>query len=418
MESALSALRTATAVLCAGLLLTACTAPAGRWVAPGPPIAHSPTAPTVVPSASATSPARSPSAVVSPAATLRVRGNRIVDGAGQVVRLRGFNHSGTEYACVEGWGIFDAPGATSMSPSVVTAMATWAGANVVRVPLNEQCWLGLGVPAAYGGPAYRRAVVEFVNLLHRNGFVAVLDLHRSAPGDAASLEQEQMPDREHSVTFWREVATAFRSYPSVVFDLFNEPAPYGESDTVRAWQCWRDGGCLLTAKNGGGHYVAAGMAELLHAVRDAGAPNLVLAGGIHWSEMLNRWLEYRPADPLGNLAAAFHDYSFNTDCAGPRCYDGDLARVAAQVPLFVGEIGPELDLGPAAAGTSCPSSAIRDTGFARTIFDWLDAHGASYTAWSWNAWPSCWSLVTDWSGAPTPVWGRLVRQRLAGSGHR
>src|SRR5207247_1916443 len=128
--------------------------------------------------------------------------------------------------------------------------------------------------------------------------------------------------RDHSVTFWRSVAATFRSYPFVVFDLFNEPAPYGEADTTRAWQCWRDGGCTLTAKNGGGSYVAAGMAELVRAVRAAGAPNLLLAGGVYWSEMLSHWLEYRPDDPLHNLAASFHDYSFNTRCADQRCYDG------------------------------------------------------------------------------------------------
>src|SRR5439155_26558875 len=106
----------------------------------------------------------------SPTSALHVRGNRIVDGSGQVVRLRGFNHSGTEYACVEGWGIFDAPENTALSASVVAAMARWNGANAVRVPLNEQCWLGLGVPAAYDGQAYRRAIAGYVELLNQHGF--------------------------------------------------------------------------------------------------------------------------------------------------------------------------------------------------------------------------------------------------------
>src|SRR2546422_3166294 len=52
-------------------------------------------------------------------------------------RLRGVNRSGTEYACAQGWGMFDGP---SDSASV-QAIASWK-ANVVRVPLNETCWLG------------------------------------------------------------------------------------------------------------------------------------------------------------------------------------------------------------------------------------------------------------------------------------
>jgi endoglucanase len=53
------------------------------------------------------------------------------------------------------------------------------------------------------------------------------------------------------------------------------------------------------------------------------------------------------------------------------------------------------------------------TGFSKRILDWLDAHGASYTAWSWNAWRDCYSLVSSYSGSPTPIWGREVRARLA-----
>src|SRR5438067_1996047 len=47
----------------------------------------------------------------APPSGLTVRGSQLVDGGGRSVRLRGFNTSGTEYACIEGWGIFDLPGA-------------------------------------------------------------------------------------------------------------------------------------------------------------------------------------------------------------------------------------------------------------------------------------------------------------------
>jgi hypothetical protein len=355
---------------------------------------------------------------VSNGTGLHVQGNQIVNGRGQAIRLVGFNMSGTEYACVEGWGIFDAPDDVNISPSVVAAMASWNGANAVRVPLNEQCWLGLGVPAQYGGEAYQNAIKRFVNLLNSHGFVAVLDLHRSAPGTTKSLDQEQMPDRDHSVEFWRQVATTFKGYDSVVFDLFNEPAPFGEADSARAWACWRDGGCTLQSQNGGPTYVAAGMNELIRAVREAGSSNLVLAGGIYWAEELNRWLEYEPFDPLHYLAASFHDYSFNSRCAQLTCYDSDLATVAARVPLYVGEVGPDLTIGYDQAHNHCPASAVGKTGFDNALFDWLDKQGASYTAWTWNTWPSCWSLISDWSGTPTKPWGEFIRARLAAEGAR
>ena len=42
-------------------------------------------------------------------APLRVVRNQLQNSAGNVVHLTGVNRSGTEYACIQGWGIFDGP---------------------------------------------------------------------------------------------------------------------------------------------------------------------------------------------------------------------------------------------------------------------------------------------------------------------
>jgi endoglucanase len=356
-------------------------------------------------------PAAAPGPVAAPSG-LRVRGSTVVDGHGAPVRLRGFNTSGAEYSCIEGDGIFDLPGAepTHVPDAVVANMASWRGANTVRVPLNEQCWLGLGVAPGLGGKSYQEAIAAYVALLHRYGFVVVLDLHRSAPGNGRSLQQEPMPDRDHSVEFWRQVATAYKDDSAVVFDLFNEPWPFSEVDSPRAWQCWRDGGCRLVSQNTSQPYVAAGMNELVAAIRSTGARNVLAVGGIYWAEMLTRWLEYEPSDPLHNLIASFHDYAFNENCRDLRCYDTVLGRIAAVVPLYAGEIGPDALL---SAGDACPASAVRTTGFSAEILDWLDRHGAGYTAWSWNHSADCFALVADDKGTPSPIWGREIRARLA-----
>jgi hypothetical protein len=348
-----------------------------------------------------------------------VVGNTIRNGVGQPVRLVGFNVSGAEYACIEGFGVFDTPDGSAPSDSMIKAMASWRGATAVRLPLNEQCWLGIaGVSSKYGGAAYRTAVSDVVNRLNAAGLVAILDLHRSAPGSGRSNDQEQMPDRDHSVDFWRSVATTFRSNTSVVFDLFNEPYPYEEADSTRAWACWRDGGCTLRSENTGQPYVAAGMNELIAAVRSTGAKTIVLAGGIYWAEMLTKWHAYQPVDPEKQLAAAFHGYSFNGDCATLSCYDKVLGPVADSVPLVAGEVGPDMRLSSDGIDDSCPSSAVTKTGFSDTLLDWMDRHHAGYTVWSWNPWNDCWSLVTGWSGTPTNIWGQAIKARLAAASWR
>src|SRR4051812_4734631 len=120
---------------------------------------------------------------------IHVSGHRFVNSRNQTVRLLGFNNSGAEYACIEGWGIFDLGDGTNTDVPVsdVVAMTKWSGANAVRLQLNEQCWLGIGgVKPRYGGTNYRRAVADYVHKLTNHGFAVILNLHLSAPGHEAS----------------------------------------------------------------------------------------------------------------------------------------------------------------------------------------------------------------------------------------
>ena len=104
------------------------------------------------------------------APAVHVQGNELVDSAGRPVRLRGVNRSGAEYACAQGWGIFDGP---SDSPSV-SAIVSWR-TNVVRLPLNETCWLGInGVTPAYAGANYQQAIADYVARLNHAGLVVIL----------------------------------------------------------------------------------------------------------------------------------------------------------------------------------------------------------------------------------------------------
>jgi hypothetical protein len=351
---------------------------------------------------------------------LHVSGNHIVNSAGHRVRLIGFNNSGAEYACVEGWGIFDVDTATNTSVPVadVVAMASWTGANAVRLSLNEQCWLGIGgVKARYAGARYRHAIETYVSQLTGHGLAVILNLHLSAPGNERSLNQEPMPDA-HSLPFWSQVASAFKSNTAVLFDLFNEPWPDNQSTSAMAWTCWRDGGCRQTSQNGGERYTAVGMDQLIAAVRSTGAHNIVMAGGVNYASSLTRWLRDEPIDPDHELAASVHVYSFN-GCVTAHCYDQTLSAVARHVPLVIGEFGPDLTVGYSASlDSSCPMRADGKTGFDATLLRWAKSHDASWTAWTWNPWGDCWSLVKGFSGHPTSPYGVVVRKALRANRQR
>ena len=73
-----------------------------------------------------------PAGAAGAPAGLHVSGNRLLDGSGTAIVLHGVDRSGTEYACIQGFGFFDGPSdATS-----IAAMAGWH-INAVRVPLKR-----------------------------------------------------------------------------------------------------------------------------------------------------------------------------------------------------------------------------------------------------------------------------------------
>jgi len=145
-------------------------------------------------------------------------------------------------------------------------------------------------------------------------------------------------------------------------------------------------------------YSAVGMQSLLNTVRATGATNVVALGGVAYSNGMGSWLAYRPSDSLNNVVAAWHVYNFNS-CSSVACFDSTVAPVGASVPVIATEIGVD----------NC------DAAFLNALMAWLDAHGLSYTAWTWNLWGgacSSFALVSDWAGTPT-TYGQTYRTHLA-----
>jgi hypothetical protein len=328
---------------------------------------------------------------------LHVVGRQLLDGSNNPVILRGVNRSGTEYACIQGWGFFDGPSDLAS----VQAIASW-GANAVRIPMNEDCWLNInGAPPAYSGAAYQNAIASYVATVQQAGLVPILDLHWTGAGTTMATGQQPMLNRDHSIDFWQGVANAYKNNTGVVFDLHNEPYPDGNADTAAAWDCWKNGtttGNASACPGSGLTYQAAGMQEVVNAVRATGATNTVMAGGVQYSNALSQWLTYEPQDPTGNLVAAWHVYNFNV-CSTTSCYDATAAPVAASVPLVAGEIG-ENDCG---------------TTMLNTLMSWLDSHNSGYLAWTWDTWGTACanlSLITDYNGTPT-AYGQDYKNHLA-----
>jgi hypothetical protein len=441
--------------------------------AAGTPVAVGPSTGGAPPAAQPAGPALQPVSPVGLAPTIRVAGNRFVDGNGTTIRLLGVNFAGVEGACVaagfqlgatdaqpgpvfdyQGPGSVVVPGQPPRLPEAFFGeLAAWH-VNAVRFMVNEMCWLGrppnpknnpevAPIPEAhYDSAAYRKAIVDFVASLHRYGMIAVAVLGDNPcpyhwPDGSATIydppgsefspcddADQIMPDAANAPDFWASFAQSFKGDHSMVFELFNEPHINVIRPAIDFWGCWRNG-CDIPGE--GWH--AAGMQQLVDAIRGAGATQPILVPGMNYSGVIYRpayaggpavgWIVpgAAPQDALNppQLAVANHMYDDTYDktdvgClhgSGPECWDNVLGIVAAQVPLVTTELGEH----------DCATSSA----FVDRYMDWADTLPASgrdrvsYLAWTFNADYNCnaanATLLTGWDGTPT-VMGLALRERL------
>jgi endoglucanase len=332
-------------------------------------------------------------------------GNQIKNENNEVIRIRGLNKSGTDYACYNvnngGYGFADTT--ASLVQSTLTAMATWKS-NAVRIPINPDCWLGThaSLKPEYSGTNYQNAINNWVNLIIANKMIPVFDVHVDRTTDGLPAHEiVQMPSMDVAVPFWTSAANYFKDRTEVIFELYNEPHPMNNAGTTAAWVCWRDGGAGCSGASGSQGMIyndnAAGMQDLVDTVRATGATNLLLLGGIRYSNYLDQWLAHKPTDPLNNIAAVWHIYPDPNLIDTRAEYDSTVAPVAAQYPVVTTEFGDH----------NCTPSEIAE------MLDFMEDNAIHMMAWTWNTWGTpCsgqLSLITNqFSDSPTQ-WGQYIR---------
>lgn len=321
---------------------------------------------------------------------LRVDGRKVVRPDGSPIRLQGVNVVSLEFL-VRG---------DHLLLSCRTAVDDWK-ANIIRLPVKEDYWFGRRAEQKDGGAAYRQLVDDAITLVANRGAYVLLDLHRF-----------RAPKAEH-VEFWRDAATRYKNHPAVLFDLFNEP--HGVS-----WQVWRDGGFVSEkktsadednflspeekAKNAQG-FQSPGMQALVDTVRNTGAKNIVLVGGLDWSYDLSGIAEGYAIDERGGngLIYGTHIYPWKFN------WKEKVLVVAEKYPVLVGEVGCDVK-----KMDFIPASAQEDPyTWAPDILGFMQQYELHYTAFSFH--PSASPvMISDWNYTPTPFWGAFVKRALAG----
>ena len=311
-------------------------------------------------------------------AELRVVGNELQTADGDPVWLQGLNIPSLEWS-VRG---------EHVEESVERAIGDW-GCNVIRLPVSDTFWFGRGPGQDGDGTEYRATVASLIGACSARSVYVVLDLHGyRAPSRTA-------------VAFWRDAAVRFRDRPGVLFGLLNEP--HGIS-----WDVWRDGGTVEQPAEGNrpaSQFDSPGMQSLVDLIRDTGAENVVVVGGLDWGYDLSGIVDgYARRDDRGNgIMYDSHIYPWK---AG---WERKVLPAAREHPVLIGECGCEPEPMP-----FIPLEAHKDPyEWAPNLLGFIQQHRLNWTAWCFHprATPR---LIEEWDYTPTPFWGEFIKRALVG----
>jgi endoglucanase len=260
---------------------------------------------------------------ITTAAPYKVMGAQILDRNGHTHLFRGLDRPSLEWSC-----------SGDITEIDYQTMAQAWHANVVRLPLNQDCWIQDSTNQAYDS-GYQGIVDAQVRWAKKYNMDIILDLHWSDKGDygvgyhclntSGANCQQDMADA-HSVTFWQQVASKYKNDPQVLFELYNEPKVGGYSPSAANWDTWLNGGMSSG-------FAVHGMQELYSTVRNAGADNLVIVGGLDWSFDLSGVASHAVMGT--NIVYNTHVYNQNPESS----WYSSFAYLAANYPVIATEFG-------------------------------------------------------------------------------
>lgn len=133
------------------------------------------------------------------------------------------------------------------------------------------------------------------------------------PGADVSGTESVCSQSWSSDPYGGEVATAYKSDPGVIFDLYDEPFDYWGTNPD-GWAGWLAGDTQTQYMTGGSPYTisatwqTAGIQQLVNVIRATGATQPILVNGLGWANDSVGWLAHAPADPLHQIIAGAHIY--------------------------------------------------------------------------------------------------------------
>jgi endoglucanase len=193
---------------------------------------------------------------------------------------------------------------------------------------------------------------------------------------------------EEAKAFFTQIATKYKDYPHVIYEIFNEP-----------WDDmpWND--------------VKNYSEELVKTIRAIDADNIILVGSPHWDQDVQVVAD----DPLAGYDNIMYTLHFYAGTHKQWLRDrGDYA-ISKGIPIFVSEC----------AGMESSGDAAIDLDEWQRYLQWMDGHKLSWVAWSISSKTETCSMIrpddrpgaapasiSGWQDADLQEWGKIVRAEL------
>ncbi|MEM2129215.1 MAG: cellulase family glycosylhydrolase [Candidatus Bathyarchaeia archaeon] len=321
---------------------------------------------------------------------IKVIGNKTFTASGTQIVLKGFCYT---YFVNNGENCYEG---TWLLPDGSVLYNTWStsgvqynldfmkasGANVVRVFMTAEFWI-----KNTGG--FRDHIKYFVTEAAKRGIYTILTFWNTENGREMPTSTTPWEDGNSLITtigdfvnLWENVGQSLKYYPSVLFELWNEPQGDEEDWFLAVQQC-------------------------INRIRSIGANQPIIVQysyqinydfGSGWYYGMDWVFDYPLSDTAGNLIYSTHIYSstwhgFYNSTSGKMVTDYDAISqalkkckvydVAAVYPVFIGEIG--------CSNWDLDNQLV----YYNNTLTLLDQHGIGYAAFAAPPWHSAtqWGLV-------------------------
>lgn len=336
---------------------------------------------------------------------LHVEGKYIKNSLGQNVFLRGINKHGFEDDPRGRWQ--DSYGSIhydTWDEDIVAdnldAMRSW-GMNFIRCYSTVEFWI-----ANRGN--HQQVIKDLATLAAERGIYLMYTFwHVTAGGGQPDLpwppyceSNSYIQNKQDFVDLWGDIADELKSYPNVLFELWNEP--FGDDED------WFD-----AAQN------------CIDAIRSTGATNLIVVQW-DWGIWMNldygnggtmSWVEDFPlTDPEGNIVYSTHLYrgEIHSDAGASWEYDDlvlgfqyclvDYVLNTLNKPIIFGEIGANL--------WWTGQELTRELAFYENALTIFNEWEMGYAAFWW--WPGAqWAHLVDGANFQPNVAGEILRSALS-----